>query len=149
MEVSKIKISPFSDKLNEYLKRCFMDLAVLKRKKQVAIFISDTKQNSYLCIKAQKVHLFRPRLRFLAEAQPRHENRRGQKELFDRGDVKKLVDAGWQKNAFNQYASDMISVHRSLPDPRDEWYCVDDKNAARSRWWEPPRSRLERRRRRN
>jgi hypothetical protein len=73
MEVSKIKISPFSDKLNEYLKRCFMDLAVLKRKKQVAIFISDTKQNSYLCIKAQKVHLFRPRLSFLAEAQPRLE----------------------------------------------------------------------------
>ena len=35
--------------------------------------------------------------------------------------VKKLIDEGWQKNAFNQYASDMISVHRQLPDPRDEW----------------------------
>nr|CAD7431765.1 unnamed protein product [Timema monikensis] len=36
-------------------------------------------------------------------------------------DVKKLVDDGWQKNAFNQYASDLISVHRNLPDPRDPW----------------------------
>jgi len=33
---------------------------------------------------------------------------------------KKIVDDGWQKIAFNQYISDMISVHRSLPDPRDE-----------------------------
>ncbi|XP_046452911.1 putative polypeptide N-acetylgalactosaminyltransferase 9 isoform X8 [Daphnia pulex] len=33
---------------------------------------------------------------------------------------KKLVDEGWQKNAFNQYVSDMISVHRTLPDPRDD-----------------------------
>uniref|UniRef100_T1JB07 Polypeptide N-acetylgalactosaminyltransferase n=1 Tax=Strigamia maritima TaxID=126957 RepID=T1JB07_STRMM len=32
---------------------------------------------------------------------------------------KKVVDEGWQKNAFNQYVSDMISVHRKLPDPRD------------------------------
>jgi polypeptide N-acetylgalactosaminyltransferase len=36
-------------------------------------------------------------------------------------DVKKLVDEGWQKNAFNQYVSDLISVHRKLPDPRDQW----------------------------
>ena len=35
--------------------------------------------------------------------------------------VKKLIDEGWQKNAFNQYVSDLISVHRSLPDARDEW----------------------------
>ena len=39
-------------------------------------------------------------------------------------DVKKLVDDGWQKNAFNQYVSDMISVHRSLEDPRDDKWVV-------------------------
>lgn len=36
-------------------------------------------------------------------------------------DVKKIVDEGWAKNAFNQYVSDLISVRRELPDPRDEW----------------------------
>uniref|UniRef100_A0A1B6E8D1 Polypeptide N-acetylgalactosaminyltransferase n=1 Tax=Clastoptera arizonana TaxID=38151 RepID=A0A1B6E8D1_9HEMI len=36
-------------------------------------------------------------------------------------EVKKLVDEGWSKNAFNQYVSDLISLHRKLPDPRDEW----------------------------
>lgn len=36
-------------------------------------------------------------------------------------EIKKLVSEGWAKNAFNQYVSDLISVHRSLPDPRDEW----------------------------
>ena len=39
-------------------------------------------------------------------------------------DVKKQVDKGWQDNAFNQYVSDMISLHRELPDPRDQWYVV-------------------------
>lgn len=28
-------------------------------------------------------------------------------------------DSDWQKNAFNDYASKMISLHRSLPDVRD------------------------------
>ena len=32
---------------------------------------------------------------------------------------RRKFDEGWQKNAFNQYASDMISLHRSLPDVRD------------------------------
>lgn len=35
--------------------------------------------------------------------------------------VQKLVDDGWKNNAFNQYVSDLVSVHRTLPDPRDEW----------------------------
>jgi polypeptide N-acetylgalactosaminyltransferase len=42
--------------------------------------------------------------------------------------VKKLIDSGWQANAFNQYASDLISLHRSLPDPRDEWYVLTCNN---------------------
>ncbi|KAJ8314021.1 hypothetical protein KUTeg_008582 [Tegillarca granosa] len=33
---------------------------------------------------------------------------------------RKKYDDGFQKNAFNQYASDMMSLHRSLPDVRDE-----------------------------
>ena len=33
----------------------------------------------------------------------------------------KLVSEGWEKNAFNQYASDRISVRRRLPDLRDPW----------------------------
>lgn len=39
-------------------------------------------------------------------------------------DVKKMVDDGWLKNAFNQYVSDLISVRRSLPDPRTK-YCKE------------------------
>ncbi|XP_055538306.1 putative polypeptide N-acetylgalactosaminyltransferase 9 isoform X2 [Wyeomyia smithii] len=36
-------------------------------------------------------------------------------------EMKKAVDDGWAKNAFNQYAADLISIRRSLPDPRDQW----------------------------
>lgn len=41
---------------------------------------------------------------------------------------KKKFDDGWKNNAFNQYASDMISLHRTLADIRDplcktaQWY---------------------------
>lgn len=33
---------------------------------------------------------------------------------------KKKFDEGWKNNAYNQYASDMMSLHRSLPDVRDK-----------------------------
>lgn len=36
-------------------------------------------------------------------------------------DTKLAVSEGWKKNAFNQYVSDLISIKRKLPDPRDEW----------------------------
>jgi len=42
-------------------------------------------------------------------------------------DVKTKIDKGWEDNAFNQYVSDMISVHRSLPDPRDDWCKAEDR----------------------
>ena len=32
---------------------------------------------------------------------------------------RKKYDIGWKNNAFNNYASDMISIHRSLADIRD------------------------------
>ncbi|XP_076361444.1 putative polypeptide N-acetylgalactosaminyltransferase 9 [Tachypleus tridentatus] len=31
-----------------------------------------------------------------------------------------MVQQGWDKNAFNQYVSDLLSLHRSLPDVRDK-----------------------------
>jgi hypothetical protein len=37
-----------------------------------------------------------------------------------KGDAKKQYDEGLVNNAFNQYASDMISVHRTLPTGIDE-----------------------------
>lgn len=36
-------------------------------------------------------------------------------------DARQAVSEGWKKNAFNQYVSDLISIKRKLPDPRDEW----------------------------
>jgi len=38
--------------------------------------------------------------------------------------TKQKIDEGWRTNAFNQYVSDLISLHRSLPDLRNEW-CKD------------------------
>ncbi|XP_037075989.1 putative polypeptide N-acetylgalactosaminyltransferase 9 [Pollicipes pollicipes] len=33
---------------------------------------------------------------------------------------RRLVEQGWTNNAFNQYVSDLVSVHRTLPDVRDD-----------------------------
>lgn len=35
------------------------------------------------------------------------------------GEQKAVFKKGWEDNAFNQYASDLVSLHRSLPDIRD------------------------------
>ncbi|KAK6746241.1 hypothetical protein RB195_012388 [Necator americanus] len=41
-------------------------------------------------------------------------------------DQKKLYDLGFQNNAFNQYASDLISIHRTLPEILDK-ECLTEK----------------------
>ena len=33
-------------------------------------------------------------------------------------EIKSIYDKGWKKNSFNQYLSDLISLHRTLPDYR-------------------------------
>ncbi|VDO91023.1 unnamed protein product [Haemonchus placei] len=38
----------------------------------------------------------------------------------------KKYDLGFQNNAFNQYASDMISIHRTLPEILDQ-ECLTEK----------------------
>jgi Glycosyl transferase family 2 len=35
--------------------------------------------------------------------------------------IRKVYDEGWKKNQFNQYLSDLISLHRKLPDYRTDW----------------------------
>ena len=37
-------------------------------------------------------------------------------------------DKGWSDNAYNQYVSDMISLHRSIPDIRDAEYIFNPNN---------------------
>lgn len=36
-------------------------------------------------------------------------------------DIRKQIDEGWSMQGLNQYASDLVSVFRRLPDIRDEW----------------------------
>lgn len=37
-------------------------------------------------------------------------------------EIQKKIDKGWRRHQFNEFVSDLISVKRVLPDPRDE-YC--------------------------
>eukprot|EP00090_Calanus_glacialis_P041322 TRINITY_DN7278_c0_g1_i1.p1 TRINITY_DN7278_c0_g1~~TRINITY_DN7278_c0_g1_i1.p1 ORF type:complete len:653 (-),score=163.54 TRINITY_DN7278_c0_g1_i1:80-2038(-) len=48
------------------------------------------------------------------------------KEKAD-NETKAKIDKGWLNNAYNEYVSDLISVHRSLPDLRDEWCKAPDR----------------------
>ena len=48
------------------------------------------------------------------------------KEKAD-NETKAKIEKGWHNNAYNEYVSDLISVHRSLPDLRDDWCKVPDR----------------------
>ncbi len=52
------------------------------------------------------------------------------KETLDEAEKKKF-DEGWQKNAYNQYVSDLIPLNRSLADIRQEGCKADAIDAAR------------------
>lgn len=42
-------------------------------------------------------------------------------------ETKNKIDSGWQNHEFNEYVSNVISVDRSLPDPRDDWCKAPDR----------------------
>ncbi|RCN26411.1 hypothetical protein ANCCAN_27863 [Ancylostoma caninum] len=54
---------------------------------------------------------------------PNQEGERGRAVNIDTSklsqDQKKLYDVGFQNHGFNEYASDLISIHRTLPDVVD------------------------------
>ncbi|RCN39609.1 glycosyltransferase, group 2 family protein [Ancylostoma caninum] len=61
---------------------------------------------------------------------PNQEGEKGKAVNIDKNKLtpeqKKLYDLGFQNNAFNQYASDLISIHRTLPDVIDK-ECLTEK----------------------
>jgi hypothetical protein len=58
----------------------------------------------------QKVHLFRPSLSFLAEAQPRLENRRGQRHFLAEVRIKFLGDRTKQKKSLKKLQIYFVSI---------------------------------------
>ncbi|EYC30509.1 hypothetical protein Y032_0005g2687 [Ancylostoma ceylanicum] len=61
---------------------------------------------------------------------PNQEGEKGKAVNIDKNKLtpeqKKLYDLGFQNNAFNQYASDLISIHRTLPEVIDK-ECLTEK----------------------
>jgi len=52
------------------------------------------------------------------------------KEKVD-NETRAKIDKGWLNNAYNEYVSDLISVHRTLPDLRDDWCKEPDRHLAK------------------